>query len=76
MRQIVNSIESDGIIVERAKEAVNNASLMTSLTMIAREHSEIPGLIERMESSQYSIHQAHAIINGKVSLHLYPILVV
>lgn len=59
VRQIVNSFEGTGILVSRAKAAVNDATVAQSLVKIQRDYQELPKLIEKMESSKYTLKEAH-----------------
>ncbi len=65
VKRIVNDFEGDGIIVKRAKEAVNQDGLAASLMNIKRDYSQLPNIIKKMESSKFSISEAHAAISGK-----------
>ena len=51
VREIVNSFGGDGIIVRRAKEAMNEVMLVPSLAQIQRDYMCIPKLISELESS-------------------------
>ena len=66
--KIVNSFDGDGIIVNRAKDAVNDASIAASLMKIKRDYVELPKIIKKMESSKYTIREAHADITGKFNI--------
>ena len=70
--KIVNSFDGDGIIVNRAKDAVNDVSIAASLMKIKRDYVELPKIIKKMESSKYTIREAHADITGKFNIqHFY-----
>ena len=58
MRNIVNLFE--GIIVSRAKATVNNSQVAESLAKIQRDYALLPKLIQKMESSKYTLVEAHA----------------
>ena len=42
VKMIVNEFEGDGILVKRAKEAVNDAGIAASLLKIKRDYSQPP----------------------------------
>ena len=60
MRNIVNLFE--GIIVSRAKATVNNSQVAESLAKIQRDYALLPKLIQKMESSKYTLVEAHTDI--------------
>ena len=64
VRNIVNSFEVAGVIliVRRAKAAVNNSKVAESLVKIQLDYAMLPKLIQKMESSKYTILEAHADI--------------
>ena len=62
VRKIVNSFEGAGVIVRRAKAAVNNSKVAESLIKIQRDYVMLPKLIQKMESSKYTIWEAHTDI--------------
>ena len=66
--KIVNSFDGDGIIVNRAKDAVNDASIAACLMKIKRDYVELPKIIKDMESSKYTIREAHADITSKFNI--------
>ena len=47
----------------KAKEAVNNKTVLASLVKIKRDYSLLTTIIKKMESSKYSIVEAHSDIN-------------
>ena len=47
--KIVNSFDGDGIIVNRAKDAINDASIAASLMKIKRDYVQLPKIIKKME---------------------------
>ena len=59
VRKIVNSFEGTGVLVSRAKAAVNDAKVAESLVKIQRDYQELPRLIEKMEGSKYTLKEAH-----------------
>lgn len=65
VKQIVSLLKSDGMIVRRAKEAVNDPNVSLSLMKIKRDYSGLPSIIKKMESSRYTLRQAHADLNGE-----------
>ena len=64
VREIVNSFEGNGILVRRAKTAVNDPSVAGSLAQIQREYQVLPKLIQKMESSKYTLKEAHTDISS------------
>ena len=64
VRDIVNSFEGDGVLVNRAKSAVNNCKVTESLVKIYRDYKLLPQIIKKMESSKYTLKEAHADISN------------
>ena len=64
VRDIVNSFDGQGILVSRAKAAVNDCNIAESLVKIQRDYQELPKLIKQMESSKYTLLEAHADISA------------
>ncbi len=62
VRDIVNSFDGEGILVTKAKAAVNDINVAESLVKIQRDYQELPKLIKKMESSKYTLQEAHADI--------------
>ena len=48
--KIVNEFEGDGILMKRAKEAVNDACIAASLLKIKRDYSQLPKIIQKVVS--------------------------
>ena len=65
VKKIVNEFEGDGIIVKRAKEAVNDAGIAASLLKIKQGYSQLPGIIQKIESLKFSIAEVHTAISDK-----------
>ena len=66
VKKIVNEFEGDGIFVKRAKEAVNDAGIAAaSLLKIKRDYSQLPKIIQKIESPKFSFAEAHTAISGK-----------
>ena len=63
VKEIVNSFSANGILVQKAKKAVNNETILTSLVKIKRDYSVLTTIIKKMENPKYSIHEAHSDIN-------------
>ena len=59
VRHIVNSFEGNGILVRKAKDAVNDERVVRSLTAIQRDYSNIPKMIKKIESSKYTMLEAY-----------------
>jgi len=59
VRNIVNSFEGNGVLVLRAKAAVNDWKVRESLVKIQRDYQVLPQLIKRMENSKYTIKAAY-----------------
>ena len=59
---MVNLFEGEGIRVSRAKAAVNNSKVAESLANIQRDYTMLPKLIQKVESSKYTLVEAHADI--------------
>ena len=68
VKKIVNEFEGDGILVKRAKEAVNDASIAASLLKIKRDYSQLPNIIQKIESPKFSTAEAITAISGKFYL--------
>ncbi|KAG1682031.1 Glutaredoxin 1 [Nymphon striatum] len=54
----------DGILVSRAKEAVNSRSVAESLVKIKRDYKDIPKLIFKFESTKFAMYEAHREIHA------------
>ena len=65
VKKIVNEFEGDGILVKRAKEAVNDAGIAASLLKIKRDYSQLPKIIQKIKSPKFSIAEAHTAISSK-----------
>ena len=65
VKKIVNEFEGDGILVKRVKEAVNDAGIAASLLKIKRDYSQLPKIIQKVESPKFSIAEVHTAISGK-----------
>ena len=50
VKKIVNEFEGDGILVKRAKEAVNDAGILK----IKRDYSQLPKIIQEIESPKFT----------------------
>ena len=61
--KIVN--EGNGILVKRAKEAVSDTGITASLLKIKWDYSQLPKIIQKVESPKFSIAEAHTAIFGK-----------
>ena len=59
VRRIINSFEGNGILVRKAKDAVNDEGVARSLTAIQRDYSNIPQMIKKVESSKYTMLEAY-----------------
>ena len=59
VRRIVISFEGNGILVRKAKDAVNDEGVARSLTAIQRDYSNIPKMIKKVESSKYTMLEAY-----------------
>ena len=57
--RIVNSFEGNGILVRKAKDAVNDEGVARSLATIQRDYSNIPKMIKKVESSKYTMLEAY-----------------
>ena len=64
VRNIVEAIPDDGIIVAKAKEALKCTTIGQSLMAIVRCYSELGNLVTKTESSKYTISDALADINA------------
>ena len=62
VKKIVNEFEGDGILIKRAKEAANDASIAAGLLKIKRDYSQLPKIIQKIESLKFSIAEAHTAI--------------
>ena len=66
VKKIVNSFSTNGILVQKAKEAVNNENnktVLASLVKIKRDYFVLTTIIKKMEISKYSICKAYSDIN-------------
>ena len=68
VKKIVNEFEGDGILLKRAKEAVNDAGIAARLLKIKQDNSQLPKTIQKIESSKFSIAEVHTAISGKLYL--------
>ena len=50
VKKIVNELERDGILMKRAKEAVNDAARAASLLKIKWDYSQLPKIIQKIVS--------------------------
>ena len=64
VREIVNAFESDGILVSNAKAAVNDTNVAKLLAEIHRDYQVLPKIFQKIESSKYTIKEAHADISA------------
>ena len=64
VREIVNAFEGDGILVSNTKAAVNNPNVAKLLAEIHRDYQVLPKMIHMIESSKYTIKEAHADISA------------
>ena len=60
VRNIVNLFEGEGIIVSRARAAISSSTVNESLVLFRRDYGRLPKMIQKMESSKYSLVEAHA----------------
>ena len=56
---IVNSFVGNGILVRKAKDAVNDEGVARSLNAIQRDYSNIPKMIKKVESSKCTMLEAY-----------------
>ena len=61
----MNEFEGDGILMKRAKEAVNDTGIAASLLKIKRGYSQLPKIIQKIESPKFIIAEAHTTISSK-----------
>ena len=64
VREIVNSWNGEGVIVQKAKSKVNEQKLTNQLTEISQCYNELSNLILKMENSTYTIQKAYEDINS------------
>ena len=57
VKEIVENYKGEGIIVANAKESVRDLQLATNLLAIKRDYGDLVDLIDKMQSSSYSISQ-------------------
>ena len=65
VKKIVNQFEDDGILVKRAKEALNDAGIAAILLKIKRDCSQLLKIIQKIESPKFTVAEVHAAICGK-----------
>ena len=58
-------LKSRRILVKWAKEAVNDAGIAASLRKIKRDYSQLPKIIQKIQSLKFSIAEVHTAISGK-----------
>ena len=58
VRAIVDSFEGDGLLVKRAKDAVNDKDVAASLVKIKRDYDCLTKLIGKFESTKFIIAEA------------------
>ena len=75
VKKIVNKFEGDEILVKRAKEAVNDAGIAAKFTAkfsaknllkIKRDYSQLPKVIQKIESPKFIIAEARTAISVKI----------
>ena len=64
VREIVNSWNGEGMIVQKAKSKVNEQKLASQLTEISQCYNGLSNLILKMENSTYTIQKAYEDINS------------
>ena len=64
VREIVNSWNGEGVIVQKAKSKVNEQKLTSQLTEISQCYNELSNLILKMENSTCTIQKAYEDINS------------
>ena len=64
VREIVNAFEGDGIRVSNAKAAVNDSNVAKLLAEVHRDYQVLPKMIQKIESSKWTIKEAHADISA------------
>ena len=64
VREIVNAFEGDGILVSNAKAAVNDPNVAKLLARDSPDYQVLPKMIQKVESSKYTIKEAHADISA------------
>ena len=74
VKKIVSEFEGDEILVKRAKEEVNDAGITASLLKIKWVYSQLPKIIQKIESPKFSIAKAHTAISGKFYYSIRSIL--
>ena len=77
VRDIVSQFESDGLLVKNAKDSVSAAGLERDLMNIKVCYSPLVDILNKMESTQYTIQHAYNDLNNlnlqgdPASVHLY-----
>ena len=75
MKEIVESMEGNSIILESAKKAIDDENIVESLCIISSNYMFLAKLIESCESINFSISMAFEIIkNFKIKDHSANIL--
>ena len=61
----------DGVLVKRAKEAVNEPSLLADLVYIKKSYENLILMIDNFDKSMYTIYSGHEILFN-INLKLIP----
>ena len=64
VKKIVNEFEGDGILVKRAKEAVNDADKQQAYRKSSGTILSYQKIIQKIESPKFSIAEAHTAISS------------
>ena len=68
LKIIVNSLEDDGMLMERAKYSVNNTNVFTELLCISKNHKPLIDIMDLLESNPLNIEQGYENI-GDINLN-------
>lgn len=62
IKGIVNSIDNEGILVKRAKEALRNEFLISDLMEIVENYSNLINILDKFEESYYNIETGYCTL--------------
>ena len=64
VRRIIDTLFDDGVLVKRAKEAVNEPSLLADLVYIKESYENLIFIMDNFDKSRYTIYSGHEILSN------------
>lgn len=74
IKNIINSIDGQGILISKAKDAINNTFLTENLTEIVSNYSSLIEILENFEDSKYNIETGYETLM-KINFAKDPVLI-